>query len=337
MAPTDRRPSTLAPSPNHSIAPILSIFTLRPRSVTLKPSVRPAVRSRRTAVLVALLALSGLGLLGWRLARPPAPDPALPAVFVNGAPKEKTTDRGKPERWANAPVTVKLDASLAKLGAGASAAVQAGFGAWLETDASLPPLAFDTTSGAKPSLEPDGVNAVMLAPIELSGHKKDLALTISFVDAETGRILESDIVINAKKPLEILGEGASSHHAGSDDDADGFDAHEAPGCDGTYDLQSVVAHEAGHFFGLGEDHEDPATTMFYKTGKCELHKRDLEPPDRTVMVRLYQQPAPESAAADTGGGCGGARVARGEAPAGQAALVLALVALAWGRRRRLEP
>lgn len=333
MPPTDRRPSTLAPSPTHSIAPILSIFTLRPKSVTLKPSVRPVVRPRRTVFFVALLALSALGLLGWQLAKPPEPDRGLPVVFVNGAPKEKTTDRGKPERWANAPVSVKLDASLQKLGPGASSAVQAGFGAWLETDASLPPVTFDTTSGAKPGLEPDGVNAVLFAPIELAGHKKDLALTVSFVDAETGRILESDIVINSKKPFAVLGGGASPHHG--DDDDDGFDAHEAPGCDGAYDLQSVVAHEAGHFFGLGEDHEDPATTMFYKTGKCELRKRDLEPPDRTVMVSLYRHPAPESAAADTGGGCGGASVARQDAPLWQVALMLALTAAAWVRRRRV--
>ncbi len=301
----------------------------------MKPSLPPGpVGSRRRALLLVLLALSGLGLLGWQLARPAEPGRALPLVFVNGAPEQKTTERGKPERWANVPVKVKLDASLEQLGPAASSAVQAGFGAWIATNATLPSLSFDTTSGAKPSLEPDGVNAVMFAPIELAGHKKDLALTISFVDAESGRILESDVVINAKKSFGILGGGESQHH-GDDDGDDDFDAHEVPGCDGAYDLQSVVAHEAGHFFGLGEDHDDAATTMFYKTGKCEIRKRDLEPPDRTVMVRLYEHPAPESAAADTGGGCGGASVARREVPAGQAALVVVLGLMAWARRRRL--
>ncbi len=236
----------------------------------------------------------GAGCVAWFWAgKPPSKRTAeVPAVYVNGAPREKVTGHGKAQRWAKVPVTVKIDSSVEALGPGALAAVQSGFGAWIASDASLPDLSFDTTSGLTPKLEPDGVNAIIVAPIEFKGHKQDLALTISFVDDKTGRIRESDIIINSKKALAVV--------AGGDE----------AGCQDSYDLQSVLAHEAGHFFGLGEDHDEVATTMFYKTGKCDLGKRDLELPDRTVMTQLYE-PAPEADAdEDVGGGCGGATIAR---------------------------
>lgn len=324
------------PSPPTSIAPIFSIFSLRPRAVTVRPEEpapppdAPRRRWGRAALLGLAVLTAALGV-GALAARPPkrAPEP-LPVVVINGAPEAKVTDQGKPERWASGSLTVKIDASVQALGPSAVAAVQAGFGAWLESDASLPALSFDTTSGSVPRLEPDGVNAVMVAPIDIPGHKKDLAITISFVDAASGRILESDVVVNAGAKLDVL----SAQSAGDDDDDHGHDDDdEVPGCPGAYDLQSVVAHEAGHFFGLGEDHEDPATTMFYKTGKCEIRKRDLEPADSAVVAALYAGPAPESAAADTGGGCGGASVAHRDAAGGKLLLALSFALLVCARRR----
>jgi MYXO-CTERM domain-containing protein len=97
-----------------------------------------------------------------------------------------------------------------------------------------------------------------------------------------------------------------------------------------------MTHEAGHFFGLDEDMDDDASTMFYKTGKCELKKRDLEGPDRSVMTMLYESPPPAGgeSATDTGAGCGGASTSgRGPASSGVAALG-ALVALVLLSRRR---
>lgn len=319
---SDFRPTVPAPRSTFSVAPILSIFTLRPKAHTVKPpedTARTSPTRRRTRVALWGLAavLTGTTAFGaWHFAK--APKRArheAPAVYVNGAPKEKHSAHGKVQRWGAGGLTLKVDASVESLGPGAVAAVQSGFGAWIASDATLPSLTFDTTSGMTPKLAPDGVNAVMVAPIEIAGHRHDLALTVTFVDEGTGRIIESDVIINSKMDHAVL--------AGVE------------GCDGKYDLQSVVAHEAGHFFGLGEDEEDQSTTMFYKTAKCDLGKRDLEVPDRTVMAGLYLQPAPEGEAdGDTGGGCGGATIAgRGSpGPFGVAGVVIA--ALISLRRRR---
>lgn len=339
MDSPSHRPSVAAPRQGLSIAPVSSIFTLRPRAQTVKPP-EPESKSRAVRWAPLLLVAAGAGALGWYFTRPDRQETKVPVVFVNGAPEQKLSDQGQPERWGDLPVTVRIDAAFAKLGPGAVSAVQSGFGAWVASDAKLPALTFDSASGLVPKLEPDGVNAVIFAPIDIPGHKTDLAITISFVDAASGRILEADVIVNAKKKYAVLGaEGAASpgEPAGSDDDDDSEHAHEVEGCQYQYDLQAVLAHEAGHFFGLGEDRDDLANTMFFKTGKCEIKKRDLEPPDKSVMTALYLQPAPAAeASADTGGGCGGASVVARAKPGASAATLLAL-SLFWLARRRRQP
>ena len=333
-----------ASAPLSSLRPKRSIFTLRPFSHTEAPpaeegaeAVPLAPRGRaRWWVAGGVLAVAAVPLLWWAGHGKNKPHARAPIVLVNGTPQTKQTAQGSVERWGAGEVTVAIDQSLDSLGPGARAAVQTAFGAWVASGAKLPALRFDTTSGKAPKLEPDGVSSVMLAPIDLPGHKKDLAITISFADPSTGRIVESDVVINAKKPFALLDTPPAAQPG--EDDGEQNEAGEAPGCKGWYDLQAVATHEAGHFFGLDEDPEDTAATMFYKTGKCELRKRDLEVPDRTVMASLYEGEPPAGsadAATDTGAGCGGASIV-GHAPARNAAtLVLAAIAaLGLAARRR---
>ena len=54
-----------------------------------------------------------------------------------------------------------------------------------------------TTSGAKPKLEPDGKSTIVYAPIEISGHKNDIAVTIGFANPGNGRLIEADVVLNS--------------------------------------------------------------------------------------------------------------------------------------------
>ena len=326
---SDFTPTVPAPRKTLSVAPILSIFTLRPKAHTVQPPAEadtaPPTRRRARVALWSLAAvLTGTSALAaWHFARPPkAQRHQAPAVYVNGAPKEKVSSHGMPQRWGAGGVTVKIDASVEALGPGAVAAVQSGFGAWIASDATLPSVTFDTTSGLEPKLKPDGVNAVIYAPIEIPGHKHDLALTITFVDEATGRIAESDVIINANKKYAVLAN--------------------ADGCESKYDVQSVIAHEAGHFFGLGEDDEDQSTTMFYKTSSCDLGKRDLEVPDRSVMAQLYLQPVPAGGGSpeanvgseDKAGGCSVATPAGRGSEGGRGVIGVALAALLGLRRRR---
>lgn len=58
-------------------------------------------------------------------------------------------------------------------------------------------------------------------------------------------------------------------------------------CAGTYDLENVLTHEFGHFFGLGENRENRAATMFSSTSSCETHKRTLSADDTHALRTLY--------------------------------------------------
>ena len=246
--------------------------------------------------------------------------------------------------------------------------MQSAFGSWLETGAELPRLRFESTRGKKPSERPDGINTVMFAPIELTGHKNDVAITLTFSDPKTGEIVEADIVINSNHPFAVLGPPASdTAPKGHDDDRDDDDDDEddskdepdhggqrrAEGasarscgpavttgaeCGKAYDLENAAAHEVGHFFGLGEDVEDTKTSMYQCISRCEVQKRTLESGDREAAVGLYIGSAAAALASEqgaTGGGCGGARIA--SAPAGRGTVLpfaAALAACLFARRGR---
>ncbi len=322
------------PAPLTSLAPKLSIFTLRPTAHTEAPPrqapKRPEKRRRLGIALFALLVPSVALALGLNHESPRR----APVPYINGAPQPKETQSGNRERWATPAVRIHVDDSVNALGTGALEAVHLAFGTWVASGAALPAMTFDTTSGTQLSLKPDGKNSVLLAPIDLPGHKSDLAITISFVDQTSGQIVEADVVLNAKKAYALL-DGTPKSSAAQQDD-EGEDSAEVPGCSGVYDVQNVVTHEAGHFFGLDEDRDDSGSTMYFKTGKCEIRKRDLSPPESVVMADLYQAPAGESADGGSGAQAGGCRLPQAPVSGGarSALLVLGLVAVAHGRRRR---
>lgn len=320
------RPKSFAPSlrPN-------SIFTLRPLYHTEQPPDDPAgepakaPRGKRTWPWAAGGLAVGLGLAGLLLSRVDRGRGEAPVVLINGAPQLKQTDSGGAQRWASdAQITVVIDPSIDALGSGASDALMNAFGAWLGSGANLPKLRFETRRVATPKVERDGVSSVVYAPITIPGHRDDLAITIGYSDADTGRILEADVVINSAKSFAVLDDREKPRGGKHDDD----DA-DSSRCGHRYDLQNIITHEIGHFFGLGEDGDDLNATMFFKTGKCELKKRDLEPLDTSTMAGLYAQDT-RSAEAETAAGCAVSAASGGRGWGPLAALVLVL----GGHRRR---
>ena len=228
------------------------------------------------------------------------------------------------QRWMVPDVRVVIDESVRNVTPEAEQAVLQAFGAWLSASPNLPELSIDHGHGIKPRLDPDGVNAVVYAPIEFPGHEDDLAITIGFSDEETGEITEADIIINSRhvySDLDLKTPGAPSVSC------DG--TSQASVCDYRYDLQNVMTHEVGHFYGLGEDREDRTATMYSCTSACETHKRDVSTGDRESMGRLYKD---SIRSAYPAAGCAGAQLApRGPVWAWAGVFVVALAAFA--RRR----
>jgi MYXO-CTERM domain-containing protein len=78
---------------------------------------------------------------------------------------------------------------------------------------------------------------------------------------------------------------------------------------GDFDLQSVLTHEAGHFFGLAHVIERPATMFAAYAGGGNIDRRTLEDNDRQGICAAYP---PNRFDGDSGcscslGGGGGAR------------------------------
>ncbi len=105
------------------------------------------------------------------------------------------------------------------------------------------------------------------------------------------------------------------------------------GCvDGAVDLENVVTHEVGHFFGLAHTPDDEDATMWACSAPGDVHMRDLEADDVAGICALY--------GGRVTGGCGcaapGASLdARGDEGVWLAAIVLGVGSARRLRRRRL--
>jgi hypothetical protein len=280
----------------------------------------------------AVSALVGIG--GASLLRSPA---SVSPDVRSGSPGFKTAKSGRELHWAKQGVTVYLDGSLSRLGSAGNEAVMHAFGQWLGSDPKLPALRFDT--GAT-STEPkqDGKSTVSYGLIRTPGHERDVAITITYANDQTGEIVEADVILNALYPMGVLtpkpkSSDSTSKGSGSgsgDNDSGKSRLDEAEDCQNRYDAQNVATHEAGHFFGLGEDMTERSATMFLSIDQCETHKRVLASTDVGAVSTLYatsQEPEPKSDAAGCSFG--------GASPSSRALLVSGLVfGLGLWRRRR---
>ncbi len=253
-------------------------------------------------------------------------------VIVSGHASPKRTSTGAEERWQKSHATVTIDDSIDALGPAARQAVESAFGAWLTSGAQVPALTFDSAHGTRVSEEPDGKNSVVYAPIDIPGHKNDLALTIAFTDPDSGAILEADLVINSRHrfgTLDTAPSGKKHDEHESEDEHGKCGSPRVVGCGGRYDLESVATHEVGHFLGLGEDETDTCATMYRSTGRCDVNKRVLSGDDQASMTKLYAGGFTDGAGATSS--CSAApSPAGGSAPA----LFGFVVAMAAALRRR---
>ena len=304
---------------------------------TLKPSLEPgpesvARRKRKISYkMVAIAACSAaFGLAGASALSHFRARPAPVMQIVSGSPALKKSTDGESVRWHANKSKIYFDASLDKAGSHAREAVQLGFGTWIGTGAKLPSLDFDTTTGAKFGQIPNGKSEVMYGPITLAGHENDLALTVTFSDPKSGEVVESDMIFNSRHPFGIL---PYAPMASTQSTSTG----NTSSCEQKYDLQSVATHEAGHFFGLGEDFDDKPATMYYTTGRCETNKRVLQGSDETTMSALYvASAAGDDESGNSAKGCGGARIGQGRTSGSIPMLSMAglLGFVLWRRKRR---
>ncbi len=259
--------------------------TVAPEDAAKRRDGGPAPVRRRLWFFVAMSAVVGVAATA-ALKRP-----VISQDVRSGSPGYRKSSTGIEQHWAKKSVTVYLDGSLKRLGHEADEAVMLAFGSWVASDSRLPNLSFDRGHTSEQPKQ-DGKSTVSYAPIITPGHEKDVAITVTYSNDKTGEILEADMILNARYPMAVLktklGERADQRHDAEADD-----------CQNRYDAQNVATHEAGHFFGLGEDMIERQAAMFLSIGQCETHKRELAHTDVGAVSALYAQ---VEASDDSGGG-----------------------------------
>jgi Matrixin len=299
-----------------------SAFSFAPRVASRR------IRGRAAALLALAAALVPLA----------AASPALAFCrsTVTAAGEGPCSPKGAPLFWASEYVGYRVStAGLAEHGydvAKVKAAIDQGFAAWGAVSCQNPSGApsihvtdLGTTTSAAVGYAPGGPNEnlIVLNFEDAAPGKEDtLGGPIMHFNEATGEILDVDIVINAKS-AKIAVDGTSDGAA--------------------YDLATIMAHEAGHFIGLGHS-ETEGATMFevYSADQRDLSADDMAgicaayPPDGT---RVTAAGVVEGTKCGPGGpvcpqefvaGCSASSV-----PAGTGAgfSVFAALGLAWACRR----
>ncbi len=198
--------------------------------------------------------------------------PALAYVWYG---TQSTRD---PLRWFHTELSIRTG-EVVPPGIGDSAmhsAAEAAFSAWTELPGCrTPQVEMLGTTGAQTITTPTSLddapdNVVLFIGStskwrELPGAtSSQVALTFIAHNPQTGQILDADIALNS---------GSFSFR--TDESGSGVD------------LQSVITHEAGHFFGM-EHSTDPTATMYAEYDQQGSAARTLAPDDIDGICELYR-------------------------------------------------
>lgn len=247
---------------------------------------------------------------------------------------KKTQDDSKVVVWDVAEMEIVIERPI-KAGTvdpdrlpGLVDAIRSGFEIWTASGVPIR-LTFRVSDKPMPLNPTDGTYVVRFETKHWGYASDAAAMTVSSYKASTGiRTPGADIVLNG---VDKRWTTAPAQHKDS------------------LDIQSVIAHEAGHFFGL--DHSTVAiATMYATTLPGDAHKRQLAADDRQGLAALVQamsqhraaQSAPHSSPTtstaadplDTTAGCSVVVGHGSELPGLMLVIGLVLVAARVDRRRK---
>src|SRR5215471_16861837 len=241
-------------------ARLLRTFAPGPSATSPEPEPKPTWRRRvlrHATPMAAALAFVG-GLYAVTMHRSQT-DHTTRAV---GSPAVKMTASGASVRWHRDALDVVVDDSFSKL-AGPHV-YGAAVDAWRATGATLPSVSTKPGDGRKVGYDPGGKNenVIVYAPYGWSKANGALAVTVLTYDDMTGSLVDGDILINGGGRLFGVLDQDESDPTSAGISIEGKDADTGavttikPGKTPRFDVQNVLTHELGHFFGLGEDYTD---------------------------------------------------------------------------------
>jgi MYXO-CTERM domain-containing protein len=244
----------------------------------------------------------------------------------------KHAPSGADVHWTTSTVTFETTKSLDGLPGGSEAVARAlaGWGGI----AGAPTLAISTTDA---DLTPanDGHNIVYFAKDGYAPAGSALAVSVLSFDANTGELVDADIVINGGYDFAVLADDTAATPGAPMVSTDGDG--EPPWRAGTFDLIEVLSHEVGHCLGLAHDMTDTAAIMFPEVAPNDVSRRDPSSDDVAGVVSDY---ASVTLSADgngsQGGGCSATSAPVKSGASWVAAVALAGVAALARRRRQLQ-
>lgn len=186
-------------------------------------------------------------------------------------PAGVTTGAARPT-WLEAEVTLTVDPSYLAL-PHAKQALEGALLAWTTMADQLPKVTIRYADDDVTDLSPEQDlldHRIFFAPSGDKRAKGALAITLVTADENKNSILDADILVNGG-------------HLFTDVAAAG------KGQGVTYDLQDVITHELGHWFGLDEDYQNVEATMYAYVYPGELKKRDLAQSDIVAVQLAYWQ------------------------------------------------
>ena len=168
--------------------------------------------------------------------------------------------------WCKPSVVVYVDTTHVKQVPGVLDAVRAAYATWNSYGMPTKVKVVAVNKRLKADSN-DDMNVVRWEQGEWKWPANRVAKTVWRASAKTGCIKEADIILNAK----TFGWGVLSKKMNLQQ----------------YDVQNVLAHEVGHFFGLDHSEKGDAT-MYPLTPQGEISKRDLSQDDLNGIVDVVQ-------------------------------------------------
>ncbi|MGH7805364.1 MAG: matrixin family metalloprotease [Candidatus Binatia bacterium] len=195
---------------------------------------------------------------------------------------------GHPLWWPSGdPIGYRMVANNVPAGVGGENAVHRAFASWSNASANIE-YRFEGFADSAHQGN-DGQNVVYWVHQGWTFDPALAAVTFRFYDTRNGRLVDADIVVNGER--FTWSDGGSA-----------------------YDIENSLAHEVGHFGGLGHS-SDGAATMFGRTQPRETAKRSLEHDDLSGLDAIYggvagfvqtgARVASASVSGESGGGGGG--------------------------------
>jgi hypothetical protein len=174
--------------------------------------------------------------------------------------------------WREAEIVLTVDPSFMAMPY-AKQALEGALLAWTSVADQLPKVtlryAEDSISGQS-SATNLGDHRIFYVPQGDSRAKGALAITLVTADEGKGSILDADILVNGGHLFTDV--AAAQSRSGT-----------------FYDLENVLTHEFGHWFGLDEDYMNTEATMYAYVYPGETKKRDLAQSDITAVQLAYWQ------------------------------------------------